>query len=171
MTYRKKFIKYTLKINRSYLSIIDLSSKKNNIHPEILFGVLVVEQINRGDWITRSLESVASIFFPRILIKLDVSLGFGQIKISTAKTVTDLKKDKDIVRSLVNVESNIELAARLLADYYKCCKTDHEPLRGLVNLYGTGRKKVTPNKELNIYYSLLSWSVSQKMFLKTLCKN
>lgn len=166
MTYRRKFIKYTGKMNKSYLNMIYSSSLKHNVNVEILFGVLVIENINRGNYIIRSLENIISLLSPNILINLDASLGFGQIKISTARALKLFKTDKDVVRALINVQDNIELVAILLKSYYDDCKNDVDFLRGIVNLYGTGKKIVNLNRELEIYYKLLSWSVFQKKFSK-----
>jgi len=170
MTYRRRFIKYIGRMNKSYLNMVYSSSLKNNVSPEVLFGVLVIEHINRGNYIMRSVENIISLVCPIILIKLDASLGPGQVKISTAKALEVFKTDKEVVRGLINVQDNIELVAKLLKSYYDCCKNDVDPLKGIVNFYGTGKKNVNPNRELDIYYKLLSWSVSQKKFSKTFFK-
>ncbi|MFP7416603.1 transglycosylase SLT domain-containing protein [Priestia filamentosa] len=163
---KNKFMIHGIKIGKKYADFILFYANKHKVDKEILFAFLCVESLNRNNLINNSLEKVGSLLFPNLLVKLDLSLGLGQVKISTAKKLLHMS-EKNIVKRLLNTESNISMVALLLKNYIIICKNQPQA-RYLVNLYTTGKMHVPINRTLYLYIKLIEWSVNSQLFNKLL---
>lgn len=93
--------------------LIDDVAKQNDINVDLLTTVLKLELYNRGQLYYRILEKIACTFFKGIAIKKDISVGIGQIKISTAEKV--LRKNPELfVKDLADDKLNIEICGAYL---------------------------------------------------------
>jgi hypothetical protein len=164
---RRMFISSAYSIKKDYLIKILSCSKANNINVDILFSILIIEKMNRGDLWSRILERTAAFISPKLVIKLDLSIGLGQIKISTAQKVSNVPPQKLII-DLLKPELNIEIVSRLLSIYNEQTAGDSNQIKKMVNLYTTGKKEVENNTQLILYIQLVNWCVSQKVFSKVL---
>lgn len=97
-----------------YSKYIEDSAKKYNINKELLMIVLLVEYINRSSFTGRVLERMIAVLFPALAIKLDLSLGMAQLKISTIKKLTN-EPNRIILREIFNEKYNIEMCALYLS--------------------------------------------------------
>ncbi len=144
-------------------------SKKNRINPDLLLGVIIIETMNRG-WVYRGIEALTSCLFPSLVVKLDLSIGAGQIKPSTLKREIGLQiLPADICR-LLKIRNSIHFVGKLLSQYCLFLKFDSRNLNstsfetkltGLVKKYTTGD------------YSGLNhpWIVFYSKLLELFCKN
>lgn len=95
--------------------IIKNFSNRYNINPCLLKSIIVIEQMNRGHAIYKLIEKFLSMFLKNILIKMDSSIGYCQIKITTAQNVCPKIKKELLIKFLMNENINIHICARLLA--------------------------------------------------------
>lgn len=98
----------------NYKKLINDMSDKNNIDSEILMTILLIEEFNRGSICHQLQEKFLVSLFPGIVLKKDMSLGLGQIKLSTASRLLDVSKG-EALPLLMNPIKNIEICARYLA--------------------------------------------------------
>ncbi|MCU5227990.1 lytic murein transglycosylase [Bacillus paranthracis] len=164
--YKNKLLQRAYKTNRQILSSIEKSSEKNGVDPEIIFSIILIESVSRGNVLVKSIEKIAGVLFPTILIRLDVSLGIGQIRISTARNLCNLTNNKQIIKMLLDFESNISLVSKLVGIYIEDCKMDKDPVKSIVKMYTTGNKNTVDNVQITVYYMLLAWSISNRTFHK-----
>ncbi len=66
---------------KRYRYEIDKIAKKNNINPCLILYIICYEHLYRGNY--RYLEKMLCFFFYEKAIEMDVSIGLGQLKIST----------------------------------------------------------------------------------------
>lgn len=140
------------KINK-YASIYNLDWRE-------LYGILLLEYVNRGSWITRNTERVVVSLFTQSAINLDLSIGIAQIKISTAKKFYPDSDIKIIAKKLLVDEFNIHLCAQIINKYYLSPHKNNK-LLGLVKQYTTGNKNTKENLSIAIYYTLLKWIIDE----------
>src|SRR5699024_6752786 len=83
------YFKYRIMRKKKYIdSRIELVNKYSHIYSidrRELYAVLLLEYVNRGHWLTRWIEKLIVNLFTSIAIRIDLSIGIAQIKISTAK--------------------------------------------------------------------------------------
>ncbi|WHY86055.1 lytic transglycosylase domain-containing protein [Neobacillus novalis] len=169
INYKHKLTYLANRTKEDTILTINKYSSVYQVDPEIIYSFILIESMNRGGIFTRKLEKFCS-FFPYLLVKLDPSLGLGQVKISTAKMVWNSSCDTEIIKKLLNPQNNIELVSNLLSIYLKDCKGENNKFMSLVKLYTTGNKFTPINRELIIYYNLLCWSISNHTYKKTTIK-
>ncbi|PEF81434.1 hypothetical protein [Bacillus toyonensis] len=168
--YKNKLLHHAYRTNRKILSSIETTSKINSVDPEIIFSIILIESVSRGNFFMRSIEKIAGMVFPNILIRLDVSLGIGQIRISTARELCNLTNNKQIIKLLLDFESNISLISKLVSIYVEDCRFDKNPIKSIVKMYTTGNKDTVDNVQSTVYYMLVSWSISNGTFHKVLAE-
>lgn len=161
----KKFLITANSLNSKILHQIFQCSKNEGVHPELLFSIIVIEKMNRGNLFNAISERILSKILPSLLNKIDVSLGLGQVRISTAKRVCDLPSIQ-LVPKLVNPFFNIKIVSKLLKIYTEQAKDHFHSIKTIVNLYTTGKLNPVIKKELYIYYNLIIWSIRNRIFHK-----
>lgn len=165
--YKFKYLEQSYRLKKEVLMFISNSSEIENINAEVLFGFISLESLNRGDFLTCTLERIGVFLAPSYLIKHDMSLGIGQVKISTAKKVLTDQNDKKVLNSLIHPKKNIEIVAKLLSSYLKNVERNENSLRFLTNKYITGKENPKITEEMEIYYLLLEWSIQNEIFKKS----
>lgn len=168
--YKFKYIEQASNMQKDTLIYIENAANREDIDVEILFGIISLESLNRGDYFTQILEKLGSLLAPSYLIKKDVSLGIGQVKISTAKKVLENRNSKETLTSLLNTQENIKIVAKLLSEYIKKMVNEEDVLRYIVHKYTTGKVNPKPSKEIELYYLLLKWSVKKRIFKQTIAR-
>jgi hypothetical protein len=83
------------------------------VDPELLFGILVLEHLNRGP-AHRCLERVLAAVWPSYLVSRDCSIGVAQIRLSTACRLT-LAPPRPTIKALLNDAECISTCAMLIA--------------------------------------------------------
>jgi hypothetical protein len=126
------------------------------IDPNELYGILMLEHINRGNSLNRSIERLLVKFFISFPIKLDLSVGISQIRISTAKQFYPNIETKTLTRKLMTDGFNIRVCAQIINHFYSI-STEENRLLGLVKYYTTGSIHTKNNRSIIIYYLLLKW--------------
>lgn len=101
-----------------YCNEIERYSAQNDISAQVLRGILILEFIHRGSFITRTLEKALCKCFPIRAIKRNLSVGLGQIKISTAKDVLEESPEK-FIHKLCETDFNIQVCAKYIAKLSK----------------------------------------------------
>src|SRR5699024_4692211 len=100
------YFKYRIMRKKKFIdSRIDLVNKYShiyNIDRRELYAILLLEYVNRGHWLTRSIEKLIVNLFTNIAIRLDFSIGVAQIKISTAKQFYPDSETMIIAKRLLN---------------------------------------------------------------------
>lgn len=157
----------TFKIDKKYIYLVHSIARQEGINPELLFGIILIEKINRGHWLTRFSEKVFIKLFPKYLIKRDASLGISQIKVSTAKLVTPSLSDIEILDALSDDFKCISICSKLINYYLEIIKKTTEDndkiILILTSLYLTGEIVVIDNDCLFFYNNLLEWCISEKL--------
>lgn len=148
-------------IYKKYSSYIIYYSDRYNIDSEILFAIIVAEQSNRGDILTRILEKIAAIYVN--FYKLDPSLGLAQIKVSTAQSVIK-HPVRNIAWKLTTASFNIDCLSRIIKE--KSCQIgcDKREIGAFISWYTTGKKGNEKIPSLQIYISLVEWSLETNFF-------
>ncbi|CAM4239221.1 hypothetical protein [Lacicoccus alkaliphilus] len=164
-----EYYKHKILINKAFidkrLSLIDKYSKMNEINREELYGILLIEHINRGKLLTKIIERCAVKFLISKAVQLDLSLGIGQIKISTARLYCRDKDNKAMAKELLKDEFNINVAAQIICDYHT--KFDEQnQLLGLVKYYTMGDITHKSNRNIILYYKLLRWIIKEGLIEK-----
>jgi hypothetical protein len=126
ITYQKMDFSSTRIID--YSNEIEQAAKHNHIPYEILHDALLLEYINRGTWYFRLIEKLVCSILPPLAIRLDVSVGIAQLKISTAKKLTNINS-RSVIKQLLDPCKSIELCASyirsLMNDFAEQCPTDN----------------------------------------------
>lgn len=166
----KKYLNTAINLSKKDLASI-LNASKIGIDPELLFSIAVIEKMNRGSFSNYLLEKLLSILAPSIIIKHNASIGLCQIRVKTAKQVLALP-NRDIVKKLMCPKDNIDIMAMLIKLYInENIEVKDNTRRTILNLHATGKKYVSPNIHLNIYYELVDWSIEHKYFSKLYSNN
>jgi len=166
-----KYYKYKMKSNmylfNNHFNYIEKISKTYNVDSHLLYYILLIEWINRGNWLTKSSEKILVKLFINKVIKYDISIGIGQIKVSTAQFFLRHGDNRNIARNLLIDEFNIEVCAKIISSYYHSIhKSDDKGLLGLVKQYTTGNDSSKVNIQIIIYYSLLKWAFKESLLSK-----
>ncbi|TDL34563.1 hypothetical protein E2R51_02275 [Jeotgalibacillus sp. S-D1] len=164
--YKTKIISYAINLPRDLIMGIDYSAKRNNVDKEVLFAIIILEVINRGDSINKFIEKATSIFFPKLLLKIDASLGIGQVKISNATLILNENNKKLVMKKLLNPTENIEIVAQFLSYLINTYKIEDKNYAELINLYLTGKIKPNSNEYIDTHYKLFSWSTEIRLYTK-----
>lgn len=173
MNYKvEKGFYYSLVIHRGlnlkkYYNIIEHEAIINNLNVNLLFGFIILEQINRGNIIQRIIEYLIVYLVPQVVIKRDMSLGLAQIKLSTAQKIYPYELDRVLIRNLINEDFNISTCAKLLCSIISNIGININLLI-LTKNYLTGNSYSDLNNTIILYHNLLYWSVKQQLFDK--CK-
>lgn len=162
----RNYLNTAVNLNRLELNAI-LNNSKIGIDPELLFSIVIIEKMNRGNISNYIFEKTISILGPSILIKSNASIGICQIRVSAARRVSNLS-DKMIVKKLMTPTYNIYTMAKLIKLYSNSDSDRECPIKTVLNLHITAKKDVRPNMYLNMYYELVHWSMEQKYFSKTI---
>lgn len=138
-------------------------SENNRVNPDLLFGIIVIETMNRGG-VYSSIETLISYLFPSLVVKLDLSIGVGQIKPSTLKREIGLEILPTVIIRLLKIKDSIHFVGKLLSQYCLFLKfdsrnlsdTSFEPkLTALVKKYTTGDYSCVDHPWIVIYSKLL----------------
>lgn len=166
--YLEECNKCSLKI----LNHIDYCSKLNKVNDEILFSVILLEKINRGDFFNRFLERIITHYFPKLSMRYDMSIGVGQLKISTVKRILGLENITEIIKILNDKFSNIMVVSLLISEILNDINKvrvvqegiDKDLLNEVASIYLTGSSKKLYISEVSVYAELLNWSYTKKLF-------
>lgn len=165
--YKMKYLNQCNQFTKKFFLDIEMKAKSHGVDPELLFGILTLEKLSRGNLLIRGLEIVGVYLFPFYLIKRDASIGLGQVKINTAKEVLINLSDKEILKILIYKSSNIETVSRLLKKYSHNVTNEEDVIKKVSDLYITGKEKPVPNYQTEVHYLLLKWSIKNKLFQKS----
>lgn len=100
-------------IVKHYRLDIEKYAKVYGIDPDLLKSVLSIEEFNRGSIIQCFIERLLINGFPAFVLRKDMSIGFGQIKISTASKLLSISEGAAL-EELAKPGRNIEICARYL---------------------------------------------------------
>jgi hypothetical protein len=153
---------------------IVIEASRNNLNPNLLLGVLAIEKSNRGN-VYEILEKLISLFFPRIVLSKNFSIGFLQLKPATLKRDLKMEITCNEVRRLMKPHYSIAIGAKLLSRY--CTETDFNSndidavcydikLLWIVKKYTTGIYN-SPNYPWIIYYFNVLKNISRADILRT----
>lgn len=173
--YKMKYIDQCEKVSQNFLLVIKEKAEKYNLNAELLFAIIMLEKMSRDNIITQLLEKLTFYFLPIYLIKKNTSIGVGQVKITTAKEVLSNISNYDILRKLMNFNTNLDVVAKLIFKYRNDVSRDEineeEVMRKVSNLYITGEKNPTLNLQIKTHSLLLLWSVKNRIFKEISFKN
>jgi|SRR5699024_4569023 len=158
---QKAIISKDLGENR--MNAIDKYSDLYNIEWIELYGMVLIEYLNRGKLVIRFIEKSAVYLCTKKVIKKDYSIGIAQIKISTAKRFCSKKEDRKIAKRLLNDKFNISISAQVIREYYLSPDNKNKIL-GLVKHYTTGNSNSKMNSTIFIYYKILKWVIKCERF-------
>lgn len=158
----RNYLNTAINIGDGELETISESSI-NRVDSELLFSIVVIEKMNRGNLSNYIFEKLISIVAPSVLIKSNASIGLCQIRVAAARKVSNLS-DKKIAKRLMNPAYNIFTMAKLIRLYNEVITNEENRTKTILNLHITSKKEVPPNIYLNMYYELVSWSMKQKNF-------
>lgn len=148
------------------LYLIDQYTQRYNLNRSELYGILLLEYVNRGGGITKFLEKIVTLFVPRVAVRLNLSLGIAQIKISTAKKFYPEYNARIIAKKLImDEEFNIGVCAQIINNYYNSPDKLYT-LLGLVKEYTTGKRDSKENISITMYYILLKWIIEENLVSK-----
>lgn len=101
--------------------VIERVSRKYNLHVQWLQSILKMERYYRDNSSNRIAEYLLCSWFPNYAIKMDISLGAAQIRISTAQKLLEQNPDF-FIRKMWRDDYNIDLCAQylrsLINDYF-----------------------------------------------------
>lgn len=161
---RKYYIKiYYRAVNlQKYIHTIKRAATRNKIDPNLLLGIISIESANRNG--VSFIENLLVKVFPYLVVKLDISIGISQLKVSTILRELDLKTTKMfLVKNLINPTFNICLCGKLLKHYSKQEHNDKnkfDHVLSLVKLYTTGKNN-GENYPWIILYSIILMKILQ----------
>lgn len=155
------YFKHKILLNKEHIDMrIELINKYARIYKidcNELYGISLLEHINRGRCTIKILEKIAIKFFVHKAIKLDLSIGIAQIKISTARQFYPDCNIKKLSRKLLTEEFNIHLCAQIISEYYSL-PDKNNMLLGLV--------KTIDNPSITLYYLFLKWIKKESLISK-----
>lgn len=131
---------------KPFWGFISGESIRNNLNPDLLLGLLAIEDLNRGG-LYRLVENVLVRIFPEFVLKRDFSLGLAQMKPRTIERELGLEVSGRNLSRLMQSTFSIAVSARLLGKYCKQIgfnsklfndKIYEEKLRLIVRKYTTG---------------------------------
>lgn len=161
---KKKFISIGLTIKNDELQEIQRCSK-DSLTSELLFSIIVIEKMNRGDLITHTLEKMLVKLAPYFVVKKDLSIGLCQIRISSAKQVRNIPEGF-LIRKLMNPLFSIETMSKLINLFIEKNNSEFYDIIYIINKYTTGESNPYITKELSIYQDLVEWAIKKEWFLK-----
>lgn len=151
-------------IANKYRCYIEGYSARHNINQSLLEGIVLLEYINRHNTFHRIGESILCKWFQQTAIRLDLSVGLCQIKISTAALLNRLPPERYIKRLL-----NPRYSIRMCAKYIKYIIDDifasedpppsdcsYEFILQVAKSYITGSKYMDATPEVEIYATALA---------------
>ncbi len=172
--FKIKYLSHCNTYNEETLLKIQEESMKNNLNPELIFGIITLEKMNRGSLINRLLEVCGVYLIPSLIIKKNISIGLGQVKLSTAKEVLDDLDDKRILKLLIHPLKCIEIVAMLLHKYSFELNSENQMtdshIKKISNLYITGSSDPKLNFQIKTHFLLLKWSIENNLFNESLFK-
>lgn len=166
---QKKIAYYKCQISRDketfvrYRPLIITTAKYWNLNPNILFGILLIENVNRGNKILRFAERIAVVNMPKVIINRDASIGIAQIKISTALKYTKCYTKYDVAKLLLKDCFSIRICSMIINEYFNTATSSSNKILELVNYYTTGKKYTEINDSIYIYYKLLNWIIDSNL--------
>lgn len=173
--YKIKYLDECAKFDIENLIDIKEQSKRYNINPELVFGIITLEKMSRGDLLTRIIEKLIFYLCPFYLIKINASLGIGQVRILTAIRVLEGIGNYEALKLLMKPRSNIEIVSKLLYKYH--CEVSNkesnniEVIKCISNLYITGHQNPKENLQTDMHSLLLTWSINNQLFKESFDKN
>lgn len=160
--YKAQILKRKKYIDKE-LNYIQKISRKYCVDSKELYGILVLEHLNRGGLIIKFIEYFYIKIFYNFLPK-DITVGIGQIRISTAKQYISELTKKEIANKLLNKENNILIAAMVICDYYNNHqKKKKRKYKEMVKFYTTGTINTLDNYSIEMYTFLLEWIVNNEI--------
>ena len=173
--FKIKYLSQCKRYNEKTLLKMKEESMKYNLNPELIFGIITLERMNRGSVIIRLIEIFGVYFIPSLIIKKNISIGLGQIKLTTAKEVLGDSDDARILKMLIHPLKCIEVVAMLIHKYSfeldsKYQITDSY-VKKISNLYITGNPNPNLNFQIKTHSLLLKWSIENNIFEKFLLKS
>lgn len=146
------------------------AAQKYQINPNLLYGILLLEHINRGSYYIRILENFLCRFLSRLAIKLDISVGIGQIKLSSAEKGLKISRVL-LVKDILEPKFNINACASYIKfledcynfnyskienDQYNCF--EYNPDRTILYQY---TNRLTDDYTFKLYFELLKIIISE----------
>ncbi len=142
--YLTSLIENSMIYNSEKLKII----LKKSINPRLTSLIFLVENINRGDYLTRSIEVLLIKLAPNFVVKFDLSIGPFQIKYSFANNLMGTPID---ITKLLDLSFSIHLINKFIKQY-----AGHYNSTQLIRLYHSGDVEDT-SVSSQIYIELYKW--------------
>lgn len=172
--FKIKYLSQCNRYNEKTLLKMNEESIKYNLNPELIFGIITLEKMNRGSLMIRLIEICGVYLIPSFIIKKNISIGLGQIKLTTAKEVLDNLDDERVLKLLINPLKCIEVVAMLIHKYSiessRKEKNTDAYVKKISNLYITGSSDPDTNFQIKTHFILLKWSIENNLFAQTLFK-
>lgn len=163
--YQLKVLQRKKVIDRKLDYIIEISNFYH-IDPRLIYGILLIEQVNRGSWLVRIVERLFVNFFYKV-VPMDISIGLAQIKISTAKNYLPNYSELEIAKLLLDEDWNIKISAKIIKSYYKTYGLkNNDDLIYLIKYYTTGNISTPASYSIKIYYLLFKWIIDCDLIRK-----
>lgn len=168
--YKMKYLEISKSYPKKTMQVFSEASLFHEIDVELLFGIVTLEKLNRGDLLNRYLEKVIYFFSPQTLVKKDMSIGVGQIKLSTIKKTSKYETDRSLLKKMINPQTNIVLVAKVIQDILNNLEPyvdlNDITLKNIVSCYLTGSEKTRTNPQIMMHVNLLKWSINNQLFRK-----
>lgn len=172
--FKSKYLETCNTYSEKTLLVFEEAATTHQVNIELLFGIVTLERLNRGNLLTRSLERLVYHVLPAFLVKNDISIGLGQLKLSTVKKNVKNQSDKLLLKKMINPHTNIMLVAMVLQKelntFEKSIQTNPTVIERIVDIYLRGEEQSSPSEQVTIHTRLLKWSCKNQLFEKTMKK-
>lgn len=166
--YKMKYLEISMSYPTKIMQVFYEASSFHKIDVELLFGIVTLENLNRGDLFNRSIEKIIYYLLPNTLVKRDLSIGIGQVKLSTIKKSLKDETDRNLLKKMIKPETNIILVAKIIQDILNNLETpidlNDKILRKIVCCYLTGDEEIQINSQIMMHLNLLRWSINNQLF-------
>ncbi|WP_214764599.1 hypothetical protein [Exiguobacterium sp. s141] len=172
--FKSKYLEICRTYSKKTLLAFEEAATTCQVDIELLFGIVTLERLSRGDLLTRNLERLVYYVLPIFIVKKDLSIGLGQLKLSTVKKNVKSENEKLLLKKMINPHTNIMLVAivlqKALITFEKSVQINPTVIERIVDIYLRGEEKNSPNEQVTIHIRLLKWSYKNYLFEKTMKK-
>jgi hypothetical protein len=113
----RKISRYDKYYEAKYGPLIADASKLYNLNPTMIKYLFILVHDHRGGWYYKLGEYILCYFFPKIAVRLDISVGIAQIKISLAQKYYN-QPPRTFLRKLLTPQNQVDLCSRYFRDIY-----------------------------------------------------
>jgi hypothetical protein len=153
------FKQYSKRTTKEDKVLIKAIANRWSINPNILFGIYLVETINRGGKINNLVERIICLS-QNIMLILNPSIGVCQIRLSTAREIEPSIDNKELIEKLLIKKDNLEICAKLIASYKR---NQINSNLDIIKLFTTGSLEVPNYIWIVLYNDLISWSINNNL--------